>query len=37
MAKAYVVSDVAGKAGYFLFACAALTFVAMLLLTTIHP
>ena len=37
MATGYVVSDVATKAVYFCFAAVAFAFVAMLLLTTLHP
>jgi hypothetical protein len=35
--KTYVLADVVVKAGYFLLAAGSLLFVAMLLLTTIHP
>jgi hypothetical protein len=37
MTKAYAVPDTAGKALHFLFVCGTLVFVAMLLLTMIHP
>jgi hypothetical protein len=37
MATGYAVSDVATKAAYFSLAAAAFVFVAMLLLTTLHP
>jgi hypothetical protein len=37
MATGYAVSDVATKAAYFGLAVAAFVFVAMLLLTSLHP
>jgi hypothetical protein len=37
MTTGYAVSDVATKTAYFCLAAAALVFVAMLLLTGLHP
>jgi hypothetical protein len=37
MATGYVLSDVVTKAAYFCLAAAAFVFVAMLLLTGLHP
>jgi hypothetical protein len=37
MTTGYAVSDVATKAAYFSLAAAAFVFVAMLLLTALHP
>jgi hypothetical protein len=37
MAMGYAVSDVAMKAAYICLAAGAFVFVAMLLLTTLHP